>query len=81
MAFGTVPLVTPEVSMNSYSDPLIENTHYILINDPSEVKGKIKDINEREWNRMSAACLMWYYNNVHSDNCWSNMLRELFTND
>ena len=77
MAFGTVPLVTPEVSMNSYSDPLIENTHYILINDPSEVREKIKAINGREWNRMSAACLMWYYNNVHSDNCWNNMLREL----
>lgn len=77
IAFGTVPLVTPEVSINSYSDPLVENTHYILINDPSEVNEKIKDIDQTEWNRMSSACLIWYYNNVHSDNCWNNMLREL----
>ena len=78
MAFGTVPLMTPEVSMNSYSDPLIENTHYILINDPLEVKEKIKDINRREWNRMSAACYIWYRRNVHSDNCWNNILDNIF---
>ena len=78
MAFGTVPLMTPEVSMNSYSDPLIENTHYILINDPSEVKEKIKAINRKEWNRMSSACYIWYRRNVHSDNCWNNMLDNIF---
>ena len=41
MAFGTVPIVTPEVSVSSYMEPLIENTHYIKVTTPAELKEKI----------------------------------------
>ena len=77
MAFGTVPIVTPEVNVSSYMEPLIENTHYILIKDPKELKEKVVDISEEQWTKMSKACYEWYQRNVHSKNCWKNMIEHI----
>jgi len=77
MAFGTVPIVTPEVNVSSYMEPLIENTHYILIKDPKELKEKVVDISEEQWTKMSKACYDWYQRNVHSKNCWKNMIEHI----
>ena len=74
MAFGTVPIVTPEVTVSSYMEPLIENTHYILVKTPEELKQKTANINEEQWSKMSKACYDWYQRNVHSKNCWKNMI-------
>ena len=77
MAFGTVPIVTPEVNVSSYMEPLIENTHYILVKDPKELKEKVVDISEEQWTKMSKACYDWYQRNVHSKNCWKNMIEHI----
>ena len=77
MAFGTVPIVTPEVTVSSYIDPLIENTHYILINTPEELKEKVLNIDEEKWSKMSLACYKWYERNIHSKNCWNNMIENI----
>jgi hypothetical protein len=77
MAFGTIPIVTPGVSINSYMDPLIENTHYILVNNPEELKEKVKLIPEKKWKVMSNACFEWYQRNVHSKNSWNNMISKI----
>ena len=77
MAFGTVPIVTPEVTVFSYMEPLIENTHYILIKTPEELKQKIANIDEKQWTHMSSACYEWYQRNVHSKNCWKNMIEHI----
>ena len=77
MAFGTVPIVTPEVTVSSYMEPLIENTHYILVKDPKELKEKVVDISEEQWTNMSKACYDWYQRNVHSKNCWKNMIEHI----
>lgn len=74
MAFGTIPIVTPEVTVYSFMEPLIENKHYILVNSPEELKKKITNIHEEEWTRMSKECYEWYQRNVHSKNCWINMI-------
>jgi hypothetical protein len=74
MAFGTVPIVTPEVTVSSYMESLIENTHYILVKSPEELKEQITNIDEEQWNKMSSACYEWYQRNVHSKNCWNNMI-------
>lgn len=74
MAFGSVPIVTPEVTVSSYMEPLIENTHYILVKNPDELKQKIANIDEEQWSKMSKACYEWYQRNVHSKNCWKNMI-------
>lgn len=48
MAFGTVPIITPEVSIKSYMNPPIENVHYITANNPEELKEKISVIDENK---------------------------------
>jgi hypothetical protein len=77
MAFGTVPIVTPEVTVSSYMDPLIENIHYILVKTPEELKEKIANIDEEQWTKMSSVCYEWYQRNVHSNNCWNNMIEHI----
>ena len=74
IAFGTVPIVTPEVSITSYMEPLIENTHYILVNNPEELKQKVASIDKEQWTKMSKSCYEWYQRNVHSKNSWKNMI-------
>lgn len=74
MAFGTVPLITKDVSVSSYMQPLIENTHYLRVNSPEELKEKVSSINETQWKLMSKSCYEWYQKNVHSTNCWNNMI-------
>lgn len=78
MAFGTVPVVTSEVSIKSYLDPPRENVHYIKVSSENEFTEKIKTITKEEWEKMSKACYNWYKKNVHSDNVWNNMLSYLF---
>jgi len=80
MAFGTVPIVTPEVTVSSYMEPLIENTHYILVKTPEELKEKMANINNEQWTKMSTACYEWYQRNVHSKNCWKNMIEYILYN-
>jgi glycosyltransferase involved in cell wall biosynthesis len=77
MAFGTVPIITPEVSIKSYMDPPIENVHYITVNNPEELKEKIGFIDEKKWSKMSKACSEWYAKNIHSANCWNNMIENI----
>ena len=77
MAFGTVPIVTPEVSISSYMEPLIENKHYILVKTPEELKQKIQDISNDEWKEMSGNCYEWYQRNVHSKKCWTHMIEKV----
>lgn len=77
MAFGTVPIVTPEVTVSSYMDPLIENVHYILVKTPEELKEKLANVSIDKWMKMSSACYEWYQRNVHSKNCWINMIENI----
>jgi hypothetical protein len=77
MAFGTVPIVTPEVSIKSYMETLIENTHYIKVTNPEELKEKVANITSEEWAKMSSECYEWYQRNVNSKNCWNNMITNI----
>ena len=77
MAFGTVPIVTPEVSISSYMDEPKENVHYLLVKTPEELKEKVKTISKEQWETMSEACYEWYQRNVYSDNCWNTMINNI----
>ena len=77
MAFGTIPLVTQEVSITSYIDPPIENKHYILVNDPEDLKEKIENITENQWKIMSKACSTWYLKNIHSDQFFNKTINHI----
>jgi len=77
MAFGTVPIVTPEVCVSSYTEPLQENTHFLRASSPEEVHQRIAETSEETWVRMSRACSEWYLRNVHSRHCWENMMARI----
>lgn len=80
MAFGTVLIITTEVSIKSYSEPLIENIHYIQVSSPEELKNKISLISKEKWCYMSNECYQWYQRNIHSNNCWNNMISNILYN-
>ena len=80
MGLGTVPLITPDVCIDSYMDPPIENVHYLKINNTSELKEKINSINAEQWEIMSINCYEWYIKNIHSTNSMKNFLHYIFYN-
>jgi len=80
MAFGTVPIITPDVSIQSYLDPPKENVHYIKVSSPKEMREKINNITQKQWEKMSKSRYEWYQKNVYSKNVWNNMLSYLLYN-
>jgi len=76
MAFGTIPLITADVNVDFYIEPLIENIHYIKVNSPDELKSKIS-INKEKWIEMSNNCHLWYMRNVHSENSWNTTISSI----
>lgn len=77
MAFGTVPVVTPEVCTNSYMEPLVEGVHYLKVKNASEWRRVIDGISPAKWREMSVACSDWYRRNVHSSQCWNTLIHRL----
>jgi hypothetical protein len=77
MAFGTVPIVTPNVNTTSYLEPLVEGTHYVRVKNPREVATAVAAVSADQWQTMSAACQDWYRRNVHSDSMWKTFLGRL----
>lgn len=80
MALGTVPIITPEVSISSYMNPPEENVHYIKASTPEEFKKKISTISEKDWELMSKNCYEWYQLNIHSNNCMNTVLTNILYN-
>ena len=80
MALGTVPIITPDVSIKSYMNPLEENIHYIIVSNPQELVEKIKQISEEHWEKMSENCYQWYQKNVHSYNTMNTILTNILYN-
>ena len=80
MAFGTVPLVTEDVSMDSYMDPPLENIHYLTVSNPEDIPKVINSVDIDKWLSMSNACHEWYMKNIHSSNCWKNMIENILYN-
>ena len=80
MAFGVIPLVTDGVTTTSYMEPLIENTHYLFVSSPDDLKEKIQNMTDTKWKQMSNNCFEWYQRNVHSSNCWNNMISNILYN-
>lgn len=66
MGLGTVLLITNDVNVDSYINPLVEGKHYIRINNTNDWEELSKD----KWEEMSNNCREWYMNNIHSSNSW-----------
>ena len=79
--FGTVPIITDEVSIDSYYDPPVENIHYFKVSNPQELENIVKNTDKTKWEFMSKSCYEWYQRNVHSDNAWNNMIQYILYNN
>lgn len=77
MAFGTVPIVTQDVTTSSFMEPLIENKHFFKVSSPSEFKKIVDTTHKEKWRRMSEACREWYMRNIYSTNAWQNMINHI----
>lgn len=77
MAFGTVPIVTPDVCIDSYLNPPQENVHYIRVDCPADLRGKIDAVDKKTWEKMSDACFDWYQDNCMSDRAWDLTIRKI----
>ena len=73
MAFGTVPVITSEVNVDSYIEPLKENMHFIRAT-PENFQNIIKDISAEKWDIMSKNCVEWFMRNVHSSQSWNTTI-------
>jgi len=63
MACGTVPIITPDVDIDNYFNPPIENIHYIRVTKPEDILNLINSISQEKWEEMSKACVQWYQDN------------------
>jgi hypothetical protein len=77
MAFGTVPIITQHVDIESYINPPVENVHFIRVNEPKNLKEKLEGISKEEWLVMSQNCHKWYMENVHSDNMFKTTIASI----
>lgn len=77
MAFGTIPIVTNEVNVESYMEPLKENVHYLIANSPDELKEKIENNSKDQWEIMSKECYEWYQRNIDSKQAWNTMISQI----
>lgn len=80
MAFGTVPIITEAVSIDSYMDPPKENVHYIRCNNPKNLKDILSKITAEQWAIMSNNCYEWYQKNVYSKNSFKHFLSNILYN-
>jgi hypothetical protein len=76
MAFGTVPIITPEVNVSSYMEPLQENIHFIRAT-PDSLKERLRTIDRQTWERMSKNCAEWFMRNVHSSQSWNTTISNI----
>ena len=77
MAFGTIPIVTGEVCVESYMEPLKENVHYLIANSPNELKEKINNNSKEQWEIMSRECYEWYQRNIDSKQAWNTIISHI----
>lgn len=80
MAMGCVPLVAPEVDMESYAEPPVEGTHFFRVKSPSDLLARLSIVTEADWARMSAACRDWWQRNASAEGMWALTKRLAFEN-
>ena len=77
MALGTVPVITPDVCIDSYIYPPKENIHFIRVNHPNELSEKINSIDKETWEKMSDSCYDWYQMYCSSESAWKTTIERL----
>jgi len=71
LAMGTVPVVTPDVDISNYAEPLIDGVHVICVSDKKDAMNKLANVmTEAKWLEMSEAGFQWWKRNCSVDGSW-----------
>ena len=70
LAMGTVPVVTPDVDISNYMEPLVNGTHVLLVNNHMDAIEKISKMNSPMWSEMSKAGFEWWQRNCSIEGSW-----------
>lgn len=62
LSVGTVLAITEGVNVD-YFNKLVENKHYVIVKNEQDIK-KLKNINKKEYSKMSRACSEWFDKNI-----------------
>lgn len=72
LAMGTVPIVTADVDIDNYADPLIDGVHVIRVKDKADAIDKIVyGMTETKWAEMSEAGFQWWKRNCSVEGSWA----------
>ena len=72
LAMGTVPIVTADVDIDNYAEPLINGVHVICVKDKADAIDKIAcGMTEAKWVEMSEAGFQWWKRNCSVEGSWA----------
>lgn len=72
LAMGTVPIVTADVDIDNYAEPLINGIHVIRVSDKADAIDKIAyGMTEAKWAEMSEAGFQWWKRNCSVEGSWA----------
>ena len=71
LAMGTVPVVTPDVNISNYSEPLIDGVHVIRVANKDDAMDKLGNMDEAKWIEMSEAGYQWWLRNCSVEGSWA----------
>jgi len=72
LAMGTVPIVTADVDIDNYLEPLINGVHVIRVSDKVDAIDKIVNgMSEAKWAEMSEAGFQWWKRNCSVEGSWT----------
>jgi hypothetical protein len=72
LAMGTVPVITSDVDISNYSEPLINGVHVIKVDNKEDAMDKlIYGMSEAKWTEMSEAGYQWWLRNCSVEGSWA----------
>jgi glycosyltransferase involved in cell wall biosynthesis len=72
LAMGTVPIVTADVDIDNYDEPLQDGIHVIRVKDKADAINKIVyEMPEAKWAEMSEAGFQWWKRNCSVEGSWA----------
>jgi hypothetical protein len=77
MAVGTVPILTPGVTISSYPVPPQKDIHYLFVERAEDIPALCASISEERWLEMSNACKAWYMEHCHSSAVWKWLINDI----
>ncbi|MBM29142.1 MAG: hypothetical protein CME58_12305 [Halieaceae bacterium] len=80
LALGTVPLVTPGVTVSSYMEPLEEGVHFLRVDKPQDLRGALDAVDPEQWEVLSRQGRAWFLRNCHSSALLRRTLRGILAN-